>query len=116
MWAQFPGELLEPRPLKGSRESFPLPTRVPVSGPEPTLPVVYRDDQETLRRVIDALRGLDTWPLPDRTAGRVPGLTAMLAKHRRLAAALAPSPLSWLSGGGAASRRWTVGTVLGGAG
>ncbi|WP_251730976.1 ATP-binding protein [Frankia sp. R82] len=41
-----------------------MPTRTPTVGPEPTEPIAYRTDPETLRRVADALRGLDRWHRP----------------------------------------------------
>jgi hypothetical protein len=52
-----------------------MPTRTPTVGPEPLAPVVYRTDPGTLRRVADALRGLDTWHQTP-TGRRAPEATA----------------------------------------
>ncbi|CAO5151973.1 serine/threonine-protein kinase RsbW [Frankia sp. AiPs1] len=60
VWAQIPGGL---RPEPTDRDAA-MPTRAPTVGPEPTEPVTYRTDPETLQRVADALRGLDTWHRP----------------------------------------------------
>ncbi len=60
VWAQIPGDL-RPEPADTGTT---MPTRTPIVGPEPTVPVVYRTDPATLRRVADALRGLDTWHRP----------------------------------------------------
>jgi hypothetical protein len=41
-----------------------MPTRTPAVVPAPRLPVVYRTDPETLRRVAEALRALEPWHEP----------------------------------------------------
>jgi anti-sigma regulatory factor (Ser/Thr protein kinase) len=44
-----------------SPDDCPLATRVPVIRPAPLVPVMFRTDLETLRRVADRLRALDSW-------------------------------------------------------
>jgi hypothetical protein len=74
VWAQCPGLLLPATPA-GS-ESAPMPTRTARNLPPPARPVAYQNDPETLRRVANALRALDTWhqppgqPTPLATAAR----------------------------------------------
>ncbi|ETA00581.1 ATP-binding protein [Frankia sp. CcI156] len=58
VWAEIPGGL---RTAPPTQAPTPMPTRRPRVGPQPTAPVVYRTDPETLRRVADALRALDPW-------------------------------------------------------
>ncbi|WP_239308084.1 MULTISPECIES: ATP-binding protein [unclassified Frankia] len=60
VWAEIPGGLV-PEP---TATVAAMPTRTAIVGPEPTGPVVYRTDSETLRRVADALCGLDPWHRP----------------------------------------------------
>ncbi|ORT46715.1 ATP-binding protein [Frankia sp. KB5] len=59
VWAEIPGGLQATPPP--TQAATPMPTRTPRVGPQPTAPVVYRTDPETLRRVADALRALDPW-------------------------------------------------------
>jgi anti-sigma regulatory factor (Ser/Thr protein kinase) len=60
VWAEIPGGLVR----EPTATVTAMPTRTPIVGPEPTEPVAYRTDPETLRRVADALRGLDPWYRP----------------------------------------------------
>lgn len=59
VYAKFPYQR-EPLPAR-TADDAPFPLRQPAAVWEPDAPVVYRDDPETLRRVADALRGLDNW-------------------------------------------------------
>ncbi|ABD12061.1 ATP-binding protein [Frankia sp. CcI156] len=60
VWGEVPGGL---RP-ETAGAGVALPARAPLAVPEPAAPVVYRTDPQTLRRVADALRGLDPWHWP----------------------------------------------------
>jgi hypothetical protein len=59
VWAQIPAMRSEP-----ASTGTAMPTRTPAVVPAPRLPVVYRTDPETLRRVAKALRALDPWHEP----------------------------------------------------
>jgi len=76
VWAEIPGGL-EPDP-QATHADPAMPTRTPTPVPEPAEPVFYQTDPGTLRRVVDALRGLDTWHLPpsDRHAPEATARTA----------------------------------------
>jgi anti-sigma regulatory factor (Ser/Thr protein kinase) len=60
VWAQCPGRLL---PATGN-DTTPMPTRTARNVPPPARPVAYQNDPETLQRVANALRALDTWHQP----------------------------------------------------
>ncbi|WP_236701556.1 MULTISPECIES: ATP-binding protein [Frankia] len=77
VWAQIPGGL---RPTTAITAPV-MPTRTPVAGPQPVEPVAYRTDQQTLRRVADALRALDPWQHPRRPEAVTSG--QHLAAQRR---------------------------------
>ena len=58
VWARIPGGtvVIEPSP-----HDTPPTSRIPSAIPPPERPVVFQTDEETLRRVADRLRALDTW-------------------------------------------------------
>ena len=58
VWARIAGGTVVVEPSPGDA---PLTGRVPDAFPEPERPVVFRTDEETLRRVADRLRALDSW-------------------------------------------------------
>ncbi|WP_235608580.1 ATP-binding protein, partial [Frankia casuarinae] len=76
VWAEIPGVMRAAS--QTTRATAPMPTRQPQIGPEPTAPVVYRTDPETLQRVADAIRALDPWHRPP-TGRRSPESTARIA-------------------------------------
>ncbi len=50
----------------------PLPLRTPRGGPEASFSVVFRDDPELLQRIVDRLRALDDWHVPNLDGGPLP--------------------------------------------
>ncbi|KDA41085.1 MULTISPECIES: ATP-binding protein [Frankia] len=79
VWGQIPGGL---RPqMQATDVGAALPARTPLAGPEPVAPVVYRTDPPTLRRVADALRGLDDWHRPSPGPAGTKDRTATGSRH-----------------------------------
>ncbi|ETA00145.1 hypothetical protein CcI6DRAFT_04430 [Frankia sp. CcI6] len=90
-WARIAGGtvVIEPSPHEA-----PLAGRVPTAYPEPARPVVFRTDEETLRRVADRLRALDTWHDTPAlsSAGLVPVSPTQPSAGTRGAATPPPTP------------------------
>lgn len=78
LWAEIPGGL-RPQP-QTTDTGTALPARTPLAVPEPAAPVVYRTDPQTLRRVADALRGLDPWHRP-QPGQRAPKAVTGATRH-----------------------------------
>ena len=58
VWARIAGGTVVVQPFP---DDTPLTGRVSGAYPEPERPVVFQTDEETLRRVADRLRALDSW-------------------------------------------------------
>ncbi len=86
VWSEIRAESQPPPPAAHSKPGdlespAPLPKRTPYGGQESAFLVTFRDDPELLPRIVDRLRALDTWQLPNLDGGPLPARSRHRGTH-----------------------------------